>query len=220
MGLFEDKYGDEVRVVKFGDSIELCGGTHAHHTGDIGLFKITSESGVAAGIRRLEAVTGEGALRWLDQRESEYKQKLQQSEEQLRQLEKHILQLKEKLAGSVSQDLAAQAKKIGDTAVLAARVDGLDAKSLRHLVDQLKHKLGQAVVILAVVNDGKIHLVAGVTAGLVSRLKAGELANAVASQVGGKGGGRPDLAEAGGNQPEKLAHALESVYSWVESRLK
>lgn len=220
MGLFEDKYGDEVRVVRFGQSMELCGGTHAHHTGDIGLFKITSESGVAAGIRRIEAVTGQAALQWLEQRENDYKQKLLQNDERVRQLEKQLEQLKEKVASNLSQDLAAQAKKIAGIHVLTAKIDGMDAKSLRTAVDQLKNKLGSAVIALGAVNAGKASVVAGVTKDHMNQIKAGELVNMIATQIGGKGGGRPDLAEAGGTQPENLGRALESVYSWVENKLK
>ena len=219
MALFEEKYGDQVRMVKFGNSIELCGGTHAHHTGDIGLFKITSESGVAAGIRRIEAVTGEGALQWIEKREAEYKQKLQQSDDKLRQLEKQIDQLKEKLAGSLSQDLATEAKEMSGVKILVKKMEGMDTKSLRTAVDQLKNKLGSAVIALAVVNEGKASIVAGVTKDHTHHIKAGELVNMVAQQIGGKGGGRPDLAEAGGNQPEQLDKALESVYAWVEDKL-
>lgn len=219
MALFEEKYGDEVRVVRFGESVELCGGTHAHHTGDIGLFKITSESGVAAGIRRIEAVTGEGALRWIDKREIEFKQKLEQTDERVRSLEKQLEQLKEKLAGSVSQDLASQAKEIAGIKVLTAKIEGMDTKSLRSTVDQLKNKLGSAVIALAVVKDNKASVVAGVTKDTSERVKAGELVNMIALQIGGKGGGRPDLAEAGGSQPEHLQKALDSVYAWVEEKL-
>lgn len=220
MALFEEKYGDKVRVVRFGDSLELCGGTHAHHTGDIGLFKITSESGIASGIRRIEAVTGEGALRWLDKRESEFKQKLNNADERIKTLEKQLEQLKEKLAGSLSQDLASQAKDIAGVKVLSVKLDGMDAKSLRSAVDQLKNKLGSAVIALAVVKENKASVVAGVTKDYINKIKAGELVNMIALQIGGKGGGRPDLAEAGGNQPEKLEQALESVYAWVGEKLK
>lgn len=219
IGLFEDKYGDQVRVVRFGDSMELCGGTHAHHTGDIGIFKITSESGVAAGIRRIEAVTGEGALLWFEKNESELQKKLESSEERLRTLEKQLEQLKEKLAGNLSQDLASLAKDLNGIKVLTAKVEGMDTKSLRTAVDQLKNKLGRAVIALAIVNDNKISIVTGVTKDITDKVKAGELVNMVAMQVGGKGGGRPDLAEAGGNQPENLTNALASVYEWVEKRV-
>lgn len=220
MALFGEKYGDEVRVVRFGDSMELCGGTHAHHTGDIGLFRITSESGVAAGIRRLEAVTGAGALRWIEKRDSDYRLKLEQADERIRHLEKQIEQLKEKLASSMSQDLASEAKDIGGIKVLTSKMEGLDPKSLRNTVDQLKNKLGRAVIALGVVKENKASVVAGVTKDCVDKIKAGELVNMIAMQIGGKGGGRPDLAEAGGNQPENLEKALESVYGWVEKKLK
>lgn len=219
MALFEEKYGDKVRVVRFGDSVELCGGTHAHHTGDIGIFKITSESGVAAGIRRLEAVTGDGALRWLENRETTFKQKLQQSDEKIRALEKQLEQLKAKLATNMGQDLASQAKSIGDVKVLAKKLDGIDPKALRDTIDQLKNKLGSAVIALAVVKEGKISIITGVTKDQMNKVKAGELVNMIAQQVGGKGGGRPDLAEAGGNQPEHLEKALGSVYEWVKNKL-
>ncbi len=218
MALFEEKYGDKVRVVRFGDSVELCGGTHAHHTGDIGIFKITSESGVASGIRRLEAVTGDGALRWLEDRETNFKQKLQQSDEKIRALEKQLEQLKAKLAGSLGQDLVSQAQSIGNVKILAAKLDGVDPKSLRETIDQLKNKLGSAVIALAVVKEGRVSIITGVTKDLTNQVKAGELVNMIAQQVGGKGGGRPDLAEAGGNQPEHIEKALNSVYYWVEGK--
>jgi alanyl-tRNA synthetase len=219
MGLFEDKYGDQVRVVRFGESMELCGGTHAHHTGDIGIFKITSESGVAAGIRRIEAVTGEGAINWFEKNETELQKKLLSSDERVRALEKQLEQLKEKLAANISQDLAALAKEVRGVKILAVKVDNMDTKSLRTAVDQLKNKLGNAVIALAAVTDNKVSIVAGVTKDTTSKIKAGELANMIAQQVGGKGGGRPDLAEAGGTQPENINPALESVYAWVEERL-
>lgn len=217
MALFGEKYGDEVRVVRFGESLELCGGTHAHHTGEIGIFKITSESGIAAGIRRLEAVTGSGALQWIEKKEQEYKTKLVQMDERIRTLEKQIDQLKEKLAATLSQDLASQAKEINGIKVLATIVEGMDTKSLRTTVDQLKNKLGHAVVALAVIKEGKVSVVVGVTKELTSQIKAGELVSLIASQIGGKGGGRPDLAEAGGNQPEHLEKALNSVIEKIKS---
>lgn len=220
MGLFEDKYGDEVRVIRFGDSVELCGGTHAHHTGEVGIFKIISEAGIAAGIRRIEAVTGDGALQWIEKRETEFKQKLQQSDEKIKSLEKQLEQLKEKFAGALSQDLASQAKEINGVKVLTAKLEGIDSKSLRNTVDQLKNKLGSAVIALAIVKDGKASVVAGVTKDYLDRVKAGELVNMIATQIGGKGGGRPDMAEAGGNQLENLDQALKSVYNWVEEKLK
>ena len=219
LGLFEDKYGDEVRVVQFGESMELCGGTHADHTGNIGIFKITSESGVAAGVRRIEAVTGEGALQWIDKREADYKQKLQLADEKTRVLEKQLIQLKEKLGSTFVQDLASQAKDVLGVKVLTAQLNDVDAKSLRNMVDQLKNKLGSAIIALAIVQNGKISVVTGVTKDYVNRIKAGELVNMIAAQIGGKGGGRPDLAEAGGNQPEQLEQALESVYAWVKEKI-
>jgi alanyl-tRNA synthetase len=219
MALFGEKYGNEVRVVNFGNSKELCGGTHAHHTGDIGFFKITSEAGVAAGIRRLEAVTGEGALNFVDQREKESKQKLQQADERIRTLEKQLEQLKEKLASNMGQDLVAAANDINGVKVIAAKLDGIDAKSLRSTVDQLKNKLGSAIIALAVAKDGKVSVIAGVTKDQIDKVKAGELVNMLATQMGGKGGGRPDLAEAGGNQPENIDKALASVQEWVKEKL-
>ncbi len=172
MALFGEKYGDQVRVVRFGDSMELCGGTHADHTGDIGLFKITSETGVAAGIRRMEAVTGAGALQWIEKRETELKQKLQQADERVRTLEKEIEQLKEKLAGTLSQDLVSQAKEISGVKVLTAKVDNMDDKIIAHTVDQLKNKLGSAVIVLAIVKDDKVTVVAGVTKDKIQQIKA------------------------------------------------
>lgn len=219
MALFEEKYGDKVRVVQFGESVELCGGTHAHHTGTIGLFKITSETGIASGIRRIEAVTGEGALEWIAAREKESQERIQQTEEKLRVLEKELNQLKEKLASSMSGGLISEAKIIAGAKVLVKTMDGMDNKSLRSAVDQLKNKLGHGIIVLAVVKENKVSIVAGVTKEYVQFIKAGELVNMVATQIGGKGGGRPDLAEAGGNQPAALPQALESVYKWVETKL-
>lgn len=218
VALFGEKYGSKVRVVHFGPSIELCGGTHADHTGDIGIFKITSESGVAAGIRRIEAVTGEAALRYIEKREDEFKQKAAQKDERILMLEKEIQALKDKLAGVFSRDLAAQAKTIGQIQVLATVVDGLDGKALRNAIDHLKQQLGSAVIVLAMVKDNKVGIVGGVTADLVEKLNAKEIVNLVAAQVGGKGGGKADLAEAGGNKPEALEKALQSVYTWVQAR--
>ncbi len=219
MGLFGEKYGAEVRVITFGASKELCGGTHAHRTGDIGLFLITSESGIAAGIRRIEAVTGAGALAFIDVRDAEAKQKLQSADERARALEKQLAQLKEKFAGNLSQDLASQAKDVKGIKFLAVKLDNIDSKSMRNTVDQLKNKLGSAVIALASVNDGKVSFIAGVSKDQTNKVKAGELVSMLASQVGGKGGGRPDLAEAGGTQPENVDKALASVQAWVEERL-
>lgn len=219
VALFGEKYGSKVRVVHFGPSVELCGGTHTEHTGDIGLFKITSESGVAAGIRRLEAVTGDAALQYLEKREQEAKQKLSQTEERAARLEKEIQQLQDKLASVTSRDLAAKARDIGSVKVLATLVTGLDGKALRQAMDHLKQQLGSAVIVLAISKDNKVGIVGGVTADLVDKLSARDLVGMVAAQVGGKGGGRADLAEAGGNKPEALHGALAGVYDWVAGRL-
>lgn len=219
IALFGEKYGKKVRVVQFGSSLELCGGTHADHTGDIGFFKIVSESGVAAGIRRIEAVTGNGALRHIEKRESEFKQKLSQADDRIHQLEKELQMLKDKLAGLFSRDLASQAKPLNHIKILATKVEGLDGKALRNAIDHLKQSLGSAVIILATVKENKVGIVGGVTADLVDKLSAKEIVNMVATQVGGKGGGRADLAEAGGNQPEALDKALRSIYPWVQKRI-
>lgn len=219
VALFGEKYGSKVRVVSFGPSVELCGGTHADHTGDIGIFKITAESGVAAGIRRIEAVTGDAALRFIEKSEDEFKQKLTQKEERILTLEKEIQQLKDKLASLFSKDIVNQAKILGSLKVLATAVEGLDGKSLRNAMDHLKQELGTGVIVLATVKDNKVGIVGGVTADLVDKLNAKDIVNMVATQVGGKGGGRADLAEAGGNKPEALSQALASVYSWVQEKV-
>lgn len=219
VALFGEKYGSKVRVVHFGPSVELCGGTHADHTGDIGIFKITSESGVAAGIRRIEAVTGDAALRFIEKREDEFKQKLAQAEERILQLDKESAQLKDKLASLSSRDLAKAATKIHSTHVLAKQVTGLDGKSLRSAVDHLKQQLGSAIIVLAIVKDNKIGLVGGVTPDLTDKISAKEIVGIVANKVGGKGGGKPDLAEGGGNKPELLASALEAVYVWAKEKV-
>ena len=234
VALFGEKYGNEVRVLSLGDfSVELCGGTHVRHAGDIGLLKIVSESGIAAGVRRIEAVTGAGAVRWVGDNQQRLQriaellksgrddadEKVSQLLEKTRRLEKELQQLKGKLASSQGSDLAAQAVEIDGIKVLAARLDGADVQTLRDTLDQLKNKLGSAAVVLGTVSGDKVSIVAGVTRDQTERLKAGELVNAVASQVGGKGGGRPDMAQAGGNQPENLDAALESVAQWVSGRL-
>jgi len=234
MALFGEKYGDSVRVLSIGDfSVELCGGTHVHHAGDIGLLKIVSESGIASGVRRIEAVTGERALQWVAVNEQRLQriselvkgsredvdEKVAQVLEKNRALEKELQQLKGKLASSQGTDLAAQAVEVDGIKVLAARLDGADNKALRDTLDQLKNKLGSAAVVLGAVNDGKVALVAGVTQDRTGQIKAGELVNMVATRVGGKGGGRPDMAQAGGNQPEHLDAALQSVADWVRGQL-
>jgi alanyl-tRNA synthetase len=235
LALFGEKYGEQVRVLRMGDfSTELCGGTHVSRSGDIGLFKIVSEGGVAAGVRRIEAVTGEAALKVLEENEQRLLRvadlvkggrdnvddKVRQLLERTRKLEKELEHLKGKLASSVGDDLAAQAQQINGIQVLAARLDDADAKSLRDTVDQLKNKLGSAAVVLATVSDGKVNLVAGVTNDYNARIKAGDLVNMVAQQVGGKGGGRADMAQAGGTHPEALDGALRSVAEWVQTRLR
>ena len=234
MALFGEKYGDKVRVLSMGDfSIELCGGTHVSRTGDIGLFKIISEAGVAAGVRRIEAVTAQGALDWVDAEEERLERvaelvkgsredvadKVQQLLERSRKLEKELEQLKTKLASSQGADLASQAEDIGGIKVLAAKLEGADPKGLRDIVDQLKNKLGSAAVIVAAVEGDKISLVAGVTKDATNRIKAGDMLKVVAEQVGGKGGGRPDMAQGGGSQPENLEAALQSVSGWVRAQL-
>jgi alanyl-tRNA synthetase len=233
MALFGEKYGDEVRVLDIGSSRELCGGTHVARTGDIGFFKIVSQSPVAAGIRRVEATTGEGALAYVQSQDAtlqeaagalkaqpqELTQKIGQVLEHVHALEKELDRLKSKMAASHGEDLAAQAVDVKGVKVLAAALDGADAKSLRETMDRLKDKLKSAAIVLGSTSGGKVSLIAGVTADLTGKLKAGELVNYVAQQVGGKGGGRPDMAQAGGTEPAKVPAALGSVRGWVEQRL-
>ncbi|HEX3949705.1 MAG TPA: alanine--tRNA ligase [Steroidobacteraceae bacterium] len=234
MSLFGEKYDSAVRVLSIGDfSMELCGGTHVERAGDIGLFKITGESGVAAGVRRVEALTGRGAYEWVvhtDQvlrdiaamlrgSREDVDEKVRELVERSRRLEKEVQQLKSKLASGHSGDLTAGAKDVGGIKVLAAQIDGADVRSLRAAMDQLKSKLGSSVIVLASVQDGKVVLVAGVSDDLVARMKAGEIAGFVAAKVGGRGGGRADFAQAGGTQPENLGAALAGVESLVRSRL-
>jgi alanyl-tRNA synthetase len=233
MALFGEKYGDEVRVLDLGFSRELCGGTHVHRTGDIGLFKIVMEGGVAAGIRRVEAITGDNAVRFvqdLDARinaaaaalkaqPSELTQRIVQVQDQVKSLEKELSALKSKMASSQGDELAGQAIEVGGVHVLAATLEGADVKTLRETVDKLKDKLKSAAIVLASVEGGKVSLIAGVTADASKKVKAGELVNFVAQQVGGKGGGRPDMAQAGGTEPANLAAALAGVKGWVEAQL-
>ncbi len=234
VALFGEKYSDQVRVLRMGEfSTELCGGTHAKAVGDIGLFKIIAESGIASGVRRIEAVTGERAIEWIAQEEQnlrtiaeilkagreELADKAAQLVENNRRLEKELEQIKGKLASAAGSDLAASAVEVEGVRVLAAKLDGADPKSLRETLDQLKNKLGSAVIVLAAVSGDKVSLVAGVTQDQTARLKAGDLIREVAEQVGGKGGGRPDMAQAGGNRPEALDGALASVEGWVRQRL-
>ncbi len=234
MMLFGEKYGENVRVLDIGSSRELCGGTHVARTGDIGMFKIISESGVAAGVRRVEAVTGEGALGLIQQQEMQLRQvadaihaplqdsvtRVVQILDNLKNLEKELTRLKSKLAGTQIEELIKQAVQMDGIHVLAAVMAEADGLLLRETLDKLKDKLKSAAIVLAAVQDGKINLIAGVTADLLARVKSGELVNMVALQVGGKGGGRPDMAMAGGTQPEKLPAALASVATWVKTKLE
>jgi alanyl-tRNA synthetase len=233
MMLFGEKYGDEVRVLDIGSSRELCGGTHVARTGDIGLFSISAEGGVAAGVRRVEAVTGDNALTYMQGMETalggvagtlkvlpkDVPARVSAVLDQVKKLERELAALKGKLASVQGDDLVAQAVDIKGARVLAAKLDGADIAALRETMDKLKDKLKSAAVVLAAVADGKVTLIAGVTADLTGKVKAGDLVNMVAQQVGGKGGGRPDMAQAGGTQPENLAAALVSVRGWVEGRL-
>ncbi|MET0961518.1 MAG: alanine--tRNA ligase [Noviherbaspirillum sp.] len=232
MALFGEKYGDEVRVLGIGSSRELCGGTHVTRTGDIGLFKIVSEGGVASGIRRVEAVTGENALALVQKLSAQVAQaaaalkaqpeeltaRILQVQDQVRQLERELNAMKAKAAASKGDELVSQAVDINGLKVLAATLDGADLAALRGAMDKLKDKLKSAAIVLAAVNDGKVTLIAGVTADATSRVKAGELVNFVAQQVGGKGGGRPDMAQAGGTDPSGLPQALAGVAEWVRGR--
>ncbi len=234
MALFGEKYGDEVRVISMGDfSIELCGGVHVSHTGDIGFFKITGETGIASGVRRIEAVTGASAVDYssnesnkinnisslLKASSDEVEDKLAQLLSRMKSQEKEIAQLKSRMATQTGRDLTAEAVDVNGVKVLAVKLDGVDSKSLRDTMDQLKNKLGSAAIVLATAEDSKVSLCAGVTKDQISRIKSGDLVNMVASQVGGKGGGRPDMAMAGGSQPENLQAALSSVKDWVAQQL-
>jgi alanyl-tRNA synthetase len=233
MMLFGEKYGDEVRVLDIGTSRELCGGTHVARTGDIGLFKVVGEGGVAAGVRRIEAVTGRGALDYTQQRDAmltraaglfkapvgELEAKIAQLLEHGRNTERELARLKTKAAASAGDDLAGGAVDVKGAKVLAVALDGADVKALRETMDKLKDKLKSAAIVLASVADGKVTLIAGVTSDLTGKVKAGELVNHVALQVGGKGGGRPDMAQAGGTDPAGLPAALKSVQAFVEERL-
>ncbi len=235
MALFGEKYDDHVRVLEMGDfSMELCGGTHVQRTGDIGLLKVIAETGIAAGVRRIEAVTGDAALDYIDAQQSCLQQvsnllktswdktaaKLQETLTQQRQLQKQLEQMSSKLAGNVSADLANQAERVGEVSLIAAKVQVADVKGLRELADQLKSRLTEAVIVLGTAVDGKVHLLASVSKSLNDRIHAGELVNELATQVGGKGGGKADQAQAGGTQPEKLDAALASVKERVKVKLR
>jgi alanyl-tRNA synthetase len=233
MMLFGEKYGDEVRVLDIGSSCELCGGTHVSRTGDIGLFKIVMESGVAAGVRRIEAVCGDVAVVSMQQQQAQLdavavEVKAQPAEAATRvaqildhskMLEKELTRLKSKLATAQGNDIVAQAIDVKGIKVLAANLEGADTTALRETLDKLKDKLKSAAIVLASIHDGKVTLIAGVTSDLTGKLKAGELVNFVAQQVGGKGGGRSDMAQAGGTDPAKLPAALASVQAWAAGRL-
>jgi alanyl-tRNA synthetase len=235
MALFGEKYADEVRVVSMGDfSTELCGGTHVDRTGDIGLFKFVSESGVAAGVRRVEAATGKGALALIERQEAVLKQlcdvvktnadtlveKVQQLIISNKALERELEQTRIKLASAGGSDMGSGAQAINGVSVLVKTVEGLNARTLRETVDQLKNKLGTAVVVLACIEDGKVSIVAGVSKDVCERVKAGDLVNMVAAHVGGKGGGRPDMAMAGGPDVDGLPAGLAAVPAWVEAHLQ
>ena len=234
MALFGEKYGDEVRVLRIGsDSVELCGGTHVNRTGDIGLFKVVLETGIASGVRRIEAVTGQVAVKRFMDTENQLElaaQSLKSSRDDLvmriqqlsasnRSLEKELEAFKSRAASEAGGDLAAQAVDVKGVKILAASLEAANVKTLRETVDQLKNKLGDAVIVLASSEGGKVSIIAGVSKSQTSKIKAGDLANLVAEQCGGRGGGRPDMAQAGGNQPENLPAALASVAAWAESRL-
>jgi alanyl-tRNA synthetase len=231
--LFGEKYGDEVRVLDIGTSRELCGGTHVTRTGDIGLFRVLSEGGVAAGVRRVEATTGESALALVEHEHdellkiasvlkaqpSEIFNKINQLQDSTKSLEKELAQLKSKLAASQSGDLQSQAVDVKGIKVLAVQLDGADNNILRETLDRMKDQLKSAAIVLSSVQDGKVSLIAGVTADLTAKVKAGDLVNFVAQQVGGKGGGRPDMAMAGGTNPAPLAQALSGVKDWVAAKM-
>ena len=234
MALFGEKYGDKVRVLRFGDfSVELCGGTHVERTGDIGVFKITHEGGIASGVRRIEAVTGAGAMDWIDAKQrtletiaallrstpDDAATKVEQLQNQVKELEKKLATAKHALITGQGSDQEDNVKEIAGIKVLVSRMDGIDAKSMRDAVDRAKDKLQNAVVVFASVDGGKVRLAAGVTRNNTDRIKAGDLIRPVAEQVGGKGGGRPDFAQAGGNDPSKLDSALKSVPDWIAAQL-
>jgi len=234
MALFGEKYDDQVRVLRMGEfSVELCGGTHVKATGDIGLFKITMETGIASGVRRIEAVTGARALEHVEHDEErllrigsavsaardDLEEKVSKLVEHNRKLEKELQALKSKLASAAGSDLASQAVEVNGAKVLAAKLEGVEPKSLRDMLDQLKNKLGSGVVLLITTNGDKVNLIAGVTKDLTDRCKAGDLVRMAAEKVGGKGGGRPDMAQAGGSDPSGVGAALSLVEPWVREQL-
>ncbi|MFC1589042.1 alanine--tRNA ligase [Pseudomonadota bacterium] len=239
MALFGEKYTDVVRVVAMGDEVdgrfstELCGGTHVNRMGDIGFFKITAESGIASGVRRIEAVTGAGALAWAEEREAQLDaiaeqlktsrddvgNKVEQMANRVREQEKQLAQLKSKLASQAGSDLSSQAEDINGVKILAVQLEGADSKTLRDTMDQLKNKLGSSAIVLASEEDGKVRLIAGVSKDLTKTIKAGDLVNVAAAEVGGKGGGRPDMAQAGGDHPENIPQALAAAKAWLQTNL-
>jgi alanyl-tRNA synthetase len=235
MALFGEKYDDEVRVLRLGDgfSVELCGGTHVSSTGDIGVFKITSEGGVAAGVRRIEAVTGQGAMDWIDANQrtlyeiadmlksqpAQAAAKIEQLLLNNRELEKKLATAKHALITGEATDQEDNIQVVAGIKVVASRVDGVDAKAMRDAIDRVKDKLQNAVVVMGSVDNGKVRLAAGVTKNNIDRIRAGDLINFVAEQVGGKGGGRPDFAQAGGSNPDGLDAALGSVHGWVSEQI-
>jgi alanyl-tRNA synthetase len=231
--LFGEKYGDEVRVIDIGSSRELCGGTHVRRTGDIGVFSIRAEGGVAAGVRRVEAVTGDNALAYMQSMETalggvagtlkvlpgEVHARVNSILDQVRHLERELAALKRRLAAAQGDDLVNQAVDVKGAKVLAVTLEGADLNALRETMDKLRDKLKSAAIVLASTATGKVTLIAGVTSDLTGKIKAGDLVNMVAQQVGGKGGGRPDMAQAGGSDPARLPAALASVPAWVDERL-
>jgi alanyl-tRNA synthetase len=234
MALFGEKYDEQVRVVRMGDfSMELCGGTHVKATGDIGLFRITSEGGIASGVRRIEVVTGEAAVRYTQQQQNVLQQiagelktepssvadKVQQLQHKFRELERKNEQLQQKLAQQAGGGLIAQAVDINGVKAIIAELDQADPKSLRGLVDDLKNQMGSGIVLLGTANGDKVSLIAGVTTDLTSKVKAGDIVNQAANVVGGKGGGRPDMAQAGGSLPEQLNEALATATTWLQQQL-
>jgi len=240
MALFGEKYDDVVRVVSMGDAVEdklfsteLCGGVHVKRVGDIGFFKIISETGIASGVRRIEALTGKVAVDWVESKDQqlnnlaqllkssrdEINSKVEQLILKLKTQDKELSQLKGKMASLAGDDLSAQAEQINGVNVLTAMLEGADSNTLRDTLDQLKNKLGSAAIVLASGSDGKVTLIAGVTKDLISKIKAGDLVNVAAAEVGGKGGGRPDMAQAGGNNPAAIPQALAAAKNWLQSQL-
>jgi len=233
LAIFEEKYGDQVRVISFGEvSTELCGGTHAGATGEIGLLRILSESGIAAGVRRIEALTGQGALEWVRGREellerasgllrapvAELPERVQRLLEERRSLERELEELRAAARGAASRDLTETAREVGGVRVLSARVDGVDGKSLRGMVDDLRQRLGSAIVLLAAEEGGKVSIALGVTPDLTARFRAGDLVREISQILGGKGGGRPDFAQGGGSDPARLDEAFRRLDALVEAR--